>query len=49
MDTVGRVGEAYPLDAYYKVLVAVFISIALSLLSILPARKGEGTGSLSRP
>lgn len=49
MDTVGRIGEAYPLDAYYKVLVAVFISIALSLLSILPARRGEITGSVSRP
>ena len=38
MDTVGRVGEGYSVDAYYKVLIAVFISLSLSLLSILPVR-----------
>ncbi len=41
MDTVGRTGEAYHVDAYYKVLIAVFISLSLSLLSILPVRAAK--------
>ena len=39
MDTVGRAGTSYPVEAYYKVLVAVFISLCFSLFSILPVRK----------
>jgi sugar phosphate permease len=38
MDTVGRVNEAYPLDAYYKVLVAIFATACISLFMILPVR-----------
>lgn len=36
MDTVGRVGEAYPLEAYYKVFVAILIALCLALIVILP-------------
>ncbi len=35
MDAVGRSGSVYPLEAYFNVFIAIFISMALSLVSII--------------
>jgi sugar phosphate permease len=36
MDAVGRSGSVYPLEAYYNVFIAIFISMTLSLVCIIP-------------
>ncbi|MDA8141105.1 MAG: MFS transporter [Desulfobacteraceae bacterium] len=41
MDTVGRSGETYPLAAYYKVLLAIFITAVLSLIMIMPVSSSK--------
>jgi sugar phosphate permease len=36
MDAVGRIGTAYPLEAYFHVFIAIFTSMAAGFLFILP-------------
>lgn len=43
MDTVGRVGDAYPQFAYFKVFLAIFIALLLALFFILPVSTGTKT------
>jgi len=36
MDAVGRSGSVYPLEAYYNVFIAIFVSMTLGFVSIIP-------------
>jgi sugar phosphate permease len=36
MDTVGRSGSIYPVEAYYQILTFFFISMVMSLICIIP-------------
>lgn len=36
MDAVGRTGTTYPLQAYYNVFIAIFVSLALCLIAVVP-------------
>jgi len=36
MDAVGRSGSVYPLEAYFNVFIAIFVSMTLGLVSIIP-------------
>lgn len=41
MDMVGCNGAAYPLQAYYTVFIAIFISMALCLAAVVPLHLKE--------
>lgn len=38
MDTVGAVGETYPLAAYQNVFIAIFVFMVFGLLAVIPLR-----------
>lgn len=38
MDAVGRSGSVYPLDAYYNVFIAIFVSMTLGFATIIPLK-----------